>query len=306
MAVNVGVKIAIGGAVVFVVLLVCILIPVSIKDVQQDEYAIEYHDLLKQVTSEEIHEEGRFLRAPAVIMIPYKRTAQTLDFTDDHSVECLSKEGLNMDLDVSVQYQIIKENVRDVFSELGLEIDWQKYLRSVVAATVMDACAKYTGDQFYSNRDLIEVDIEEMIVDSFVRAKTYCTMSRLQVRNVNHPAAYAASNQKKQEVESEKARVESARVQLITDKETELLVAEANAGIALTRAKGTANAVLAEATILANAEVRKWSERGLAFSLVKSQLGDISNAEFIAQYLRYITLIEAKSPLIALPTNSNI
>jgi hypothetical protein len=206
-----------------------------------------------------------------------------------------------MELDVIAQYQIVKEGVFSIFEEYGEESDWKAYLTALFSRVVIDVCANNTGESFYFNRGNVETAILTTGKDAFNDANAYATLEIVQLRNVNHPAAYLQANRDKQAVDQEKDRLISERQQRLTDMETKRLEALADAQIALTRAVGVEQATLVFANITSRAEVERWRQRALALKFVKESLGNISNAELLDQYVRYISLVGLDAPIINLP-----
>jgi len=288
------------------ILLMVILIPVSIRDVDATEFAVEYLEVERKIANPEVLTEGRYIRAPSTVLYKYKRTLQTLNLFGQYpgkwekdDVWCLTSEGLNMELDLIGQYQIQKESVFDIFKNWGQEANWKKYLMSLLSRVAIDVCSNYTGEDFYFYRGQIEKAILDQGKLSFAESSAYATLELVQLRNVYHPPLYTAANRDKQAVDQEKDRLLAERNQKLTDIETKRLEAIADAQIALTRARGVEQATLVFANITSQAEIQKWKQRAAALVAVKQELGNISNAELLDQYVRYISLVDQKSPVIA-------
>ena len=280
-------------------LLTIILVPASLRDVEFDELAVHYDDLTKIVDKNKVLEEGRHVLLPQSKLFKFKRTLQTIDLSGENEINCLTKEGLNMALDITTQYQIIKEKLFDIFEEYGEEEYWVTYVRSVTRDTIKDVCSEFTGEDFFFRRGDIEQQMSQQLVSAYSQSNAYATSELVQLRNVMHPSSYEKANQGKQETEQEKDRVLSEREQKLTDIQTELLKAEADAEIKLTRAQGQADAKISEANELAKAEIRKWQERASAYDSVKQQLGDnVTNLELINEYLKYVAITEQEKPII--------
>eukprot|EP01128_Nolandella_sp_AFSM9_P001221 TRINITY_DN11329_c0_g1_i1.p1 TRINITY_DN11329_c0_g1~~TRINITY_DN11329_c0_g1_i1.p1 ORF type:complete len:301 (+),score=80.42 TRINITY_DN11329_c0_g1_i1:65-967(+) len=281
-----------------VILLVCIIVPLSIKDVEFEDYAVAYNNLTKQLVSDTILSQGRYYYAPATILFTFKRNVQTLGPSD---VYCFSSEGLRIILTLSVNYQIKEDEVIDVWREFGDQHHWFTYLESVIRSATKDVCPQFTGEQFYFSRGLIEETLRQTLLESLVAEGTHAILEEVLLTNVNHPTAYAQANEAKQEVSAEEDRVLSERDQKLTEIETLLFSARADINITLTRAQGEADAIISRAMIEADAETRKWSERTTALSVVKDAFGDISNDELITQYLRFISLGQQEGVIISVP-----
>jgi len=262
---------------------------------------VEYLDIEKRIVNPDVLTEGRYIRPPSTKLFKYKRTLQSINLAGADNVWCLTSEGLNMQLDVLSQYQIIKENVFDIFAEFGEEAKWNRTLSSLMSRVIIDVCANTSGENFYFNRGQVERDILASGKQAFIDAPAYATLELVQLTNVLHPPEYQEATREKQEVDQEQERLLSARQQNVTDVQTNLLKAAADAQIAYIRALGVVQATLVEANLAAQAEIQKWTQRTLALKAVKEQLGNITNAELIDQYIRYISLVGLSTPVINIP-----
>jgi len=282
-------------------LLAVILIPVSLKDIEADEYAIRYNHLTNNLDEKNVWTEGKHLLTPESEFFIFKRTLQNLDYIDSDSIKCLSQEGLQMTLSVTTQYQIIKDNVSDVLLDYGFEDKWREYLHSVTRDSLKDVCGKYTADDYFNKRADIEKEMETTLKQFYQDSKAYCTNELVQLRNVAHPTAYVKANQDKQSTEQEKDRLIRVREQELTKETTSLLKAQEDAKIKLIGANGKAQGILEEANTLAPAENQKWEERGDALLNIWQQMSNTTIDQFVDQYLTY-SILQGKDKVLSLST----
>ena len=285
------------GILVFGVLLAVILIPKSLKTLEHDEFGVRYNGLTERADRTKVYKQGRYLLTPASKFFKYKRTLQTLDLSGVNEIECLTREGLNMKLDITTQYQIKEDNVFDIFDEYGEEANYVKYLNSITRDTIKDVCSNFTGEKYFFQRGVIELAIAKTLKGIYEIYKAYATSELVQLRNVMHPEPYEEANRQKQSVNQEKDRILSQRKELLTEANTELLLAKVNADIKLIQANAAANSIILEAQALAPAEQKKWQDRTDAFVTIKNRLGNTTIENYIEQYIKYFVLTKQDQPI---------
>lgn len=107
-------------AVIWLVIAITLL-AVSFKDIRFDEYGLKYHTIEKEL-DDELEPEGRQTVQPGEIFFTFKRNSQTLTFGSKKkgtfaSIVCLTKDGLEAELIVSLTYKLIAEQITTLFEE---------------------------------------------------------------------------------------------------------------------------------------------------------------------------------------------
>lgn len=297
-------------------LLLCILLPLSLHKIEADEVGIARNGLTEEIylaDNGNAFAEGRHVLTPASEFLIFKRTVQTLDFESD-PIKCLSSEGLQMELKITLQYELDTDHVMDVLTHYGLEESWKDYLTSLARDSLMDVCGNYTADDYFHYRADIEKNLFDDVTFYFREAETHAKPVVLNLRNVQHPGQFVTTNQDKQEIEQEKDRLVREREDLTT-KETTLLLkakeeakikiinANATAEAAVEKAKATVQATLAKAealgpaiidraTKLAPAENARWTKRASVLLEIWSRMDGISLNDFLDTYFRYNILTQ--------------
>ena len=279
-------------------LLIAILIPVSLQQVNYDEVAIEYNTLDKSVNTNRLLKEGRYVLTPNSVLFKYKRTLQNIDMVGPYVLECLTREGLHMRLDITTQYQIDKDLIFEIFFTHGSEVQYITYLNSITRDAIKDVCPHFTGEDFFFQRARIEQAFGEELERVYNSSRAYATHELVQLRNVNHPHAYVIANQDKESVEQEKDRVLSEREEQITKATTNLVKAQFDANIKLVQAQAKASSNIIAANEQAKVEVAKWTELQGAFTNIQNQFVGVSVQDFINQYVRYYILTNRKNSTI--------
>lgn len=284
--ITIGVSILVG----IPILLIIVLIPLSLHKLNYDEIGIEYNKLSKKIHGDNVLEEGRHLLSPTSKIFKYTRTLQTIDLTGINSLECLTNEGLRMELGVETQFQIVKENLSNILEEYGEQDNYIPYLESITKDAIRDVCANYSGEDFFFNRGTIDLALSTTLVQEFSDSNAYATNELVQLTSVVHPEEYDQVSRSREAVGQENDRLLRQREQRITEAETTLLSALVDAEIKIINANATRDSIIAEAEALYESEVNKWTARTDALAAIKAGIPGISNMEFINEYVKYYVL----------------
>lgn len=282
--------ITIGVIVGIPIILAVILIPVSLKQVNYDELAIEYNTMTKKVNTDEVLQEGRHFIQPVSKLFKYTRTLQTIDLTGDNSIECLTNEGLVMNIGVETQYQILVDKVFDLFEEFGEQDNYIPYIESITQDALRDVCANYSGEDFFFKRGEIDAALSTYLIQVYNESNAHATNELVQLTSVIHPDQYDQISRSREAVGQENDRLLRERTENITNANTRLQSAVIDAQIRIIEANATRDSLIAEANALYASEVNRWEKRADALFAIKSGIPGISNTEFIDEYVKYYVL----------------
>ncbi len=147
------------GIITFVgVILLVVLLPLSIKHVNNGQYAIVYHDVSNHV-EDRVLSEGRHVLTPDNHL--YKFTRKFI--TSDTPITCLSNDGLYISVVPVIQYQLNKGRLLSSFRNLGEQGKIKRYTNAIIESSTRDACSLFTAEKFYTNRG----DVERQIANQF-------------------------------------------------------------------------------------------------------------------------------------------
>jgi len=300
------------------VLLVVILIPLSIKDVNHEEYALRYEGLTKELDTTLVYEEGKYLFEPQTELFKYNKIVGTVAFRGDSLLECLSKDGIIIYANVVFQYQLRKSELFDIFWEFGEESSLKQLFVSVAKDSVRNVIAKYEAIQFYGERSTIESEIGTQLTQDFITSGTHADITFLQLENYDFPDELSNAIFDKQRGEQDLDTANNEREGALTGAETALLLAEveaeqrniqavaegqkvileAEASVEVISSKATAEAtvilIAGEAEATSTQEV--WEKRKVLFYTIKDTMG-MTNDEFVNDYLYSMVLNNAKNPI---------
>ena len=114
------------------------LLPTSIKKVEFDEYAIRYNDLTNEADKGE-YGEGRYVFTPQTTLFRYSSLIQKLSL----DIDCLTRDGIVMQIEVDIQYAIPQPSVFEIWHEFGKEGQIDKYFYLVSAASIRESISEF-------------------------------------------------------------------------------------------------------------------------------------------------------------------
>ncbi|WP_439026739.1 prohibitin family protein [Haloarchaeobius sp. DT45] len=157
----------------------------------------------------------------------------------DDSITALSSEGMELDIDVTVRYHVVPNEVDTIYSTVGTsneEIN-RKIVRPTARSAVRSCAAEYEGLQIYStDRDKFRTCINSQLSEEF--EVNGVELETVQIRNVQLPPKVVEAINEKQATEK---RLEKKETEIeIEKKEKERAVIEAEAEAEQIKIKGDA------------------------------------------------------------------
>jgi regulator of protease activity HflC (stomatin/prohibitin superfamily) len=300
------------------ILLTVILIPVSIRDIDHEEYGIRYEDLTKTV-SNKIYEEGKYVFEPQTKVFKFSKVQGTIAFQSEHLLKCLSKDGIIIYSSIVYQYQLRKSELFDIFWEFGTEERLLDLFRSVSKDTIRNVIAKYEAIEFYSMRSTIELDIKDQLTIDFTKSKTHADITFLQLENYEFPDILSDAIKDKQWGEQDLDTAINEREGELTNAQTKLLLAEveaekrniqglteskkiildanADVEVILNRAIAESNVILLSGESIAISTQELWEKRFIYYETIRDSMG-MTNEDFVNDYLYAVVLNQANNPII--------
>eukprot|EP01083_Nonionella_stella_P192368 711151_1 len=281
------------------VLLTIILIPISIRKVEFDEYAIKYDDLTKQEDSEE-YGEGRYIFTPKTKLFVYDALIQKLSL----DLDCLTKDGIEMDIEVDIQYSIPKISVYDIWNEFGKEDQMDKYFALVASDAVRDSISTFHASDFYRNRFGIQLAIEDALYQTTEEANTHLLVVSAVLAGYTYPEELKEVIKIKRSIENDIEVAKNERDGNLTDADTNYHVAKIAAQRLYLQGQAEVKSLLAEATAHANAVTARFDALTSLFVAQANATG-LNGKQFIDYWLTSFILLDATRPITTIRFDEN-
>lgn len=143
---------------------------------------------------------------------------------DADAISSLTKEGLSIDLDMTVLYRLEEDKASDVYRELGLGYA-EKVIRPTIRTVIRDVIAQYSAKDIYSDkREEVAQKISEKLTSNL--SKNGLVVENVLLRNVGLPAGLTKSIQEKLQAEQEAQKYEFLLDMEKKEKERKIIEAE--------------------------------------------------------------------------------
>ncbi len=162
------------------------------------------------------------------IIIPMVQTVekmsvrtQSYDLRGANSINALSKDGLTINVELTVLYKIDPTKAAEIYIEYGLNYE-DKIIKPVIRSAVRDVIATLDSSQVYQEREVIQSKLMESVSKEL--AKRYIIVDEILIRDIKLPKqvveaieqkrrAYEEAQKMKFLVEKEKLEAERKRVE---------------------------------------------------------------------------------------------
>ncbi|MFA7244882.1 MAG: SPFH domain-containing protein [Candidatus Magasanikbacteria bacterium] len=120
------------------------------------------------------------------------------------AITALTKEGLSVDLDITVLYHLVEEKASDVYRDLGLSYE-ESIIRPQIRSVIREVVANYNVKDIYSDkRQDVAAEIEKRLKERM--DPRGISLEEVLFRHVELPANLASSIQQKLQAEQETER----------------------------------------------------------------------------------------------------
>lgn len=199
-------------------LFLIVLLSISLKTVDQGEFAFIFDHYKQDIVGEPIMDPGVKWVGPLNSLVRYPSVNQVVYFTTTTGqlgkgevryppIYSRTYDGLYVYVQVSFQWALEAQNLKSIFKILGgaedlinrernpdkpsFEAAIVRFARSALA----DVCSEYTAAQFFANQSLVEQKMYDDLKDIFNQPANnlVLTIRGLQLRSVGLPSAYEDS-----------------------------------------------------------------------------------------------------------------
>jgi len=280
------------------IILTCILIPCSIQNVDYNQYAIAYNNHTCEAKME-VYDQGKYFVGLATTMFKYNRIAVTVEFTNDKRVGCLTYDGIQIILDITFQYQIIKGELLDIFFDWGMEDQLSDFLKVTARDSIRDTCATKTAQNFYEERGGIEQAITAAVVRDVALAGAHIVIRALQLKNVELPIELQTAIEEKQRSEQDIDNALNERAGALINAQTKLETAKVEAATVIIVAEAEATAVLTEAAERSTSITTVFKNRGSVYKFIMTET-NMTATTFVNDYLYGVIVEGSDKPVLAM------
>jgi len=276
-------------------LIVCgIIALMSIGTVEPLTVGIRYNSFNKAADTNQVYEPGRHLIGPFNKFLIFPSSIQTIEFTNMRGIQpqgvrlpalrAQDVTGLPVQLHVSVQYRLIKQDIGHLYKEYNLAYEIQ--IINAMKKQIAQAATKYSVGQFWQKRDEFRSMIQQMVDGGIREFQAECW--GLQLWNYDIPKNVDTSLINRQLQQQLKAINQAAQTANVTRSQTEIYAAEYARQEKVTLAKANAEYTLITKSAKANARQQTIEAEAAVMVQLKQELG--LEAPELVTYQRYTAM----------------
>jgi hypothetical protein len=263
--------IVLGSCCLTFTILIIVLLATGITTISSTEVGVEYKTVEAKLVPDLIL-EGLHGITPFSQVIRWPVIYQTTTFTGPDIIDCNSKDGLQIILDVSFQYV---PQISKIYELTKIYKDFDNYklvLNATARSSIRHTCSDFTSVDFQRSRSLVHNQLEQDVRKS-IQDVLYSTVVELQLRNIDRPRAYENSVETAEAARSDIPLALNEREQRLTSSKTKLVESKQAANKTLDSATTRAEVILTAANIEAETIVHWYDIRKDVYSRVKDTLG---------------------------------
>ncbi len=274
--------------------ILCIIIfATSWASLDFQEYGLDYNTWRHTVQPEAVG-SGRYFLGVGHRFLTFPKVYQTIEYSDvpdatAGSVQSRTKDGVEVILSVSFQYQLKQEKINDLFQMYGVEMDGlddeeeEPYKRvfSYVARDILtDVSTEYNAFEFFSNRTNIGDRMWRELRRVYER-DYFATVVFFQLKDVDLPDQFEHAIQDAEVSRQYQQRAREIQTKAEIEAETSVIQAQYSAQIMLQEAEAQANSTLLQNTYDIAAFNFTQKNRLNSYKAMKTQLGWTTSAQLI-------------------------
>lgn len=281
--------------IILILLMSIILISLSIKVVETNEYGVVYDSVWKTF-DKRILIQGRYALQPTSTVIKFKSVYLPIDFTSqDTDLDCISNDGLVITIDAVSQYKYLQDKLIAtlyLYDKKGLD----SVMIDLARSTFINVCTLYQIESGFINARQV---ISNNMLVSFQNAISYVGVPSdtqfAELRGYQYSNDYKDAITEKQNAQQQIDLLLSQRNVIVTNAQTNLSNYEQYAEIALQQADTTVQTIMTQASSQAEAIYTRWVEYADGFHQTMLMSG-LDPDTFVETYLSIAFMDDPVNP----------
>ncbi|CAI2376866.1 unnamed protein product [Moneuplotes crassus] len=232
-----GLAVGVGSLIVGVIAIL-ILIFTSFRSLEVNEIGLNYSGITKSV-DRDLYTSGIHFLGVGHSFIKYPTTVQTYEFSkgkgsDAPSVRSRTKDGLEVELEISFQYLYMSLELYDLYMQYG---GLEKLPCMKIAIDILtDVATQYKASQFFFDKEKITFAMQKAVNKTFAQ---YCfaTVDYFQLKSIDLPDKYEIAIQETEVMRQDIHKAEAEKAKMQIELETTILQAQIASNININKAE---------------------------------------------------------------------
>jgi len=241
------------GFVISLGLALAIVFIYGFGNVEVTEYGLNY-SLVTRKVDHNTYPSGRYWIGPLNHFVKFPAILTTIQFSDlsmqtdliergDDTLKSRTRDGLDVSIELSFQYQITAHKVHELYTNLGPYADFHKLFVRLAIDRLTEAATAYSATEFFTSRTIIGKSMERQLKKDF-NDRLFSNVFSFQLRTVSLPNEFESAIQEtevmRQDLQVAEAEQNATRVSL----ETQLIQAQKRTKVRANKGEAEAAAVL--------------------------------------------------------------
>lgn len=226
-------------SVVVIIVFVCM----TCKVVLPTQIAVEYNWVSKTVSDTPLADAGMHVRGPWISFVTYPKTVENIEFDETHHdiLDGRTRDGLPIIVGVTLQYQLIPEEVVKLYKEF--EQDQGDYLQlfklHAIHVITEEAC-KYNASEFFNDKIRIAANMHT-VLDKHFKEKLHARIDALQLNSETLPEDFTKTVLQASAERQNIAKAQNTLQANLVSQQTNIIVANYEAHMTVLQAQGNAS-----------------------------------------------------------------
>lgn len=267
------------------------------------EWGLDFNKISRKLDTD-YKDGGRYLIGLGHKFIKFPRHYQTVSFSDEFGsngqpIVTRTKDGLAVTVIMAFQYQLIPEELYDMYTEFNLEYE-RNFIR-ISRDTLLEVVSSYQGSDFWTKRAQIG---DEMIKQlRLTLASVHCKVKGVQVLRISLPDQYENAILATQVVVQEKKTAEKQQAVIEIESETLVLTNQVDIATNIINKTAYADAQLIELKAKSRAFANLKEAEKQNYAMIKNALG--LNSEDVDGYRWYSEYQKSTEPRMLVGVDAN-
>lgn len=206
------------------------------------------YDVHQHILSTDVRGEGLHTGPPGFEFVVFPAVYRSISYT---SIECLNRDGVEIDMRVSFQYRPVRANLYPIALQFRNASMYGQVIEAQGRAVVYSVCGQFRTEQFQTERstveDAVRIGLQNAMEQFFTEVAT------VQIGDISRPSTFEQAVRRKETARENVEVARNERERRIIQANTTLLENRTQAGIILDRARTDASILIARSQAEAQA-----------------------------------------------------
>lgn len=255
------------------IIALAILIVTSFSQLEVNEVGLDYSGITKTI-DKNIFTAGIHFLGVAHSFIKFPITVQTYEFSkqaraDNPIVKSRTRDGLEVEIEVSFQYHYITNSLYDLYMKFGTE--YRTPCMKIAIDVITDQSTKFEATRFFFDKENISSSMQTNLNKAFTD-ECFSSVDYFQLKSIDLPDEYEKAIQETEVKKQDIHKAEAEKIKMQIELETKVKQAVISSQIRVNAAEGEAKSMINqnEAQALSFYEIQK--QEAMSYKSLKDGL----------------------------------